>query len=73
MTMVMTYGGRHRCHSAKIEGATSTSYTPKATVPAVEDDPATDADESAAAVPGDEGMFLTATVSYRDNASPKVM
>ena len=59
-------------NSAKIEGATSTSYTPKATVPAVEDDPATDADESAAAVPGDEGMFLTATVSYRDNASPKV-
>ena len=56
----------------KIEGATSTSYTPKATVAAVEDDPATDADESAAAVPGDEGMFLTATVSYRDTASPIV-
>ena len=57
--------------SAKIEGAVSATYTPKATVPAVEDDPATPEDETAAEVPGDVGMFLTATVSYRDPASPK--
>ena len=57
--------------SAKIEGAVSATYTPKATVLAVEDDPATPEDETAAEVPGDEGMFLTATVSYRDATSPK--
>ena len=55
--------------NAMIEGATTMTYTPKATIPAVEDDPATPEDETAAVVPGDEGMFLTATVSYRDAAS----
>ena len=49
-----------------IDGATSATYTPKA---AVKDNPATvDVDE---ADPGDEGDFLRATVSYRDEASPK--
>ena len=49
-----------------IDGATSATYTPKA---AVKDNPATtDVDE---ADPGDEGDFLRAKVSYRDEASPK--
>ena len=47
-----------------IEGATSASYTPKEEVP---DNEATgDVDESA---PSDEGLFLRATVTYRDTQS----
>ena len=53
-----------------IEGATGDTYTPKAGSPAVEDDPATPGDESVAAVPSDEGMFLRAVASYRDAHSP---
>ena len=50
-----------------IEGATSATYTPKAEV---EDNPATeDVNE---ADDGDLGMFLQATVMYRDKASPAV-
>ena len=50
-----------------IEGATSATYTPKAAVD--DDDATTNVDESD---PGDEGKFLRATVSYRDDASPTV-
>ena len=49
---------------ADIEGATSDTYTPK---DEVEDNEATeDVDESA---PSDEGLFLRATVTYRDEQS----
>ena len=46
-----------------IQGATSATYTPVATV---EDDPVTTANEG---VDGDEGMYLEVTVTYVDNAS----
>ena len=49
---------------ADIEGATSMSYTPKMTVL---DDPATE--DVIETVDGDEGMFLRATVTYRDAQS----
>ena len=53
-----------------IEDATTDTYTPKATVPAVEDDPETPTiDESAAEIPSDEGIYLQATVTYRDGQS----
>ena len=46
-----------------IDGATSDTYTPKE---AVDDNEATEVDESA---PSDEGLFLRATVTYRDAQS----
>ena len=51
---------------APIEGATSATYTPRK---AAEDDPATAGIDESVTDPGDEGMFLQATVMYRDNAS----
>ena len=54
-----------------IEDAESDTYTPTAGSPAVEDDPATPGvDESVAAVPSDEGMFLRAVATYTDKPSP---
>ena len=53
-----------------IEDATTDTYTPKAEVPAVEDDPDTPTlDESAPKVPSDEGIYLQVTVTYRDAQS----
>ena len=45
-----------------IQGATSETYTP---IASVEDDPITSENE---AIAGDEGMYLQATVKYQDNA-----
>ena len=50
----------------EIDGATSDTYTPML---AVEDDPMTG--EVSEARTSDEGMFLQATVMYRDKASPE--
>ena len=56
---------------APIEDATTDTYTPKAEVPAVEDDPDTQTiDESAPKIDSDEGIYLRVTVTYRDAHSP---
>ena len=53
-----------------IDGATTDTYTPKAMVPAVVDDPETPTiDESRDAIPSDEGIYLRVTVTYRDAQS----